>query len=129
MPREFNTHSSYDPMLAGRMEARPRSGFHHRLASRGRSKAGFPVADNLRTIAGAGAIISGKSPPESLGVRATSDSVLKVNLEQPTADLPQILANSAAFPVYSDTTARSHLPRDGSPTVHMYSPNGRREPV
>ena len=71
-------------------------------------KQGSPVADDLRLISGAGAIILGKAAPETLGVAAPSDDLLIVNLSQPAAYLPQILAHSAAFPVYSDAAARTH---------------------
>ena len=71
-------------------------------------KQGSPVADDLRLIAGAGAITAGQAAPETLGVTAPSDDVLIVNLSQPAAYLPQILAHSAAFPVYSDAAARTH---------------------
>lgn len=75
-------------------------------------KQGSPVADDLRLIAGAGAIIAGQAAPETLGVTAPSDDVLIVNLSQPAAYLPQILAHSAAFPVYSDAAARTHSPSE-----------------
>jgi oligopeptide transport system substrate-binding protein len=71
-------------------------------------KQGSPVADDLRLISGAGAIIAGQAAPETLGVSAPSDDVLIVNLTQPAAYLPQILAHSAAFPIYSDAAARTH---------------------
>jgi oligopeptide transport system substrate-binding protein len=71
-------------------------------------KQGSPVADDLRLIAGAGAIIAGQAAPATLGVAAPSDDVFIVNLSQPAAYLPQILAHSAAFPVYSDAAARTH---------------------
>ena len=75
-------------------------------------KQGSPVADDLRLIAGAGAIIAGQAAPETLGVAAPRDDVLIVHLSQPAAYLPQILAHSAAFPVYSDAAARTHSPAD-----------------
>ena len=75
-------------------------------------KQGSPVADDLRLIAGAGAIIAGQAAPETLGVTAPADDVLIVNLSQPAAYLPQILAHSAAFPVYSDAAARTHSPAE-----------------
>ncbi len=75
-------------------------------------KQGSPVADDLRLIAGAGAIVAGQAVPETLGVAAPSDDVLIVNLTQPAAYLPQILAHSAAFPVYSDAAARTHSPSE-----------------
>jgi oligopeptide transport system substrate-binding protein len=71
---------------------------------------GSPVADNLRLILNAPAIIAGKSPVSSLGVEARGDSVLIVNLEQPAPYFPQLLSHSAAYPIYSDASARSHDP-------------------
>src|ERR1700694_4520639 len=52
---------------------------------------GSPVADDLRLISGAAAIISGKAAPETLGLTAPSDDLLIVNLSRPAAYLPQIL--------------------------------------
>jgi oligopeptide transport system substrate-binding protein len=72
---------------------------------------GSPVSNDLRIIAGASAIISGRSPPSSLGAKAESDDVLVVDLEQPAPYFPQLLAHSAAFPIYSDSSARSHDPK------------------
>jgi oligopeptide transport system substrate-binding protein len=74
-------------------------------------KQGSPVADNLRLIKGAASIIRGTLPPEALGVFALSERVLVVNLEQPAPYLPQVLTHSAAFPIYSDASARSHDPQ------------------
>jgi oligopeptide transport system substrate-binding protein len=67
-----------------------------------------PVADDLRIIAGAASIISGKRQPAELGVTATSDSKLVIKLEKPAPYLPQLLTHSAAFPIYSDASASSH---------------------
>jgi oligopeptide transport system substrate-binding protein len=74
-------------------------------------KQGSPVADNLRLIKGAASIIRGKLPPDALGVHAISDTVLVVDLEQPAPYLPQVLTHSAAYPIYSDASARSHDPK------------------
>jgi oligopeptide transport system substrate-binding protein len=71
-------------------------------------KQGSPVSSELRLLKGAAAIISGKLPSTSLGVVAQGSDVLIVNLEQPAPYFPQVLAHSAAFPVYSDSSARSH---------------------
>ena len=71
-------------------------------------KQGSPVSTELRLLKGAAAIISGKMPPTTLGVVAQSSDVLIVNLEQPAPYFPQVLAHSAAFPIYSDSSARSH---------------------
>jgi oligopeptide transport system substrate-binding protein len=73
-------------------------------------KQGSPVADDLRLIVNAPAIIAGKSPVSALGVEARGDSVLVVNLEQPAPYFPQLLSHSAAYPIYTDTSARSHAP-------------------
>jgi oligopeptide transport system substrate-binding protein len=73
-------------------------------------KQGSPVADDLRLILSAPAIIAGKSPVSALGVEARGDSVLIVNLEQPAPYFPQLLSHSAAYPIYSDASARSHDP-------------------
>jgi oligopeptide transport system substrate-binding protein len=71
-------------------------------------KQGSPVADDLRLIAGAASIIDGTAPATSLGVYAPSDNILIVKLEQPAAYLPQLLTHAAAYPIYSDASARSH---------------------
>jgi ABC-type oligopeptide transport system substrate-binding subunit len=74
-------------------------------------KQGSPVANELRLIEGASEIISGQSPPSSLGVSAPSDDVLVVNLVQPAPFFPGLVAHSVAFPIYSQESARSHDPR------------------
>jgi oligopeptide transport system substrate-binding protein len=71
---------------------------------------GSPVSDDLRIIAGAPEIIAGRLPPTELGVYTPSDDVLVVKLKRPAPYLPQILTHSATFPVYSETSARSHSP-------------------
>ena len=73
-------------------------------------KEASPVADNLRLIAGAAEIISGHSPPSTLGVLAQSDHVLIVKIERPAPFFPQLLTHPSAFPIYSDESARSHDP-------------------
>jgi oligopeptide transport system substrate-binding protein len=75
-------------------------------------KRGSPVADTLRSIAGAAAIIAGRLPPSSLGVTAVRDDLLVVTLDQPAPYFPQLLTHSATFPVYSDETAKSHDPNN-----------------
>ena len=73
-------------------------------------KQGSPVADDLRLILNAPAIIAGKMPVSALGAEARGDSVLIVNLEQPAPYLPQLMSHSAAYPIYSVASARSHDP-------------------
>lgn len=67
-----------------------------------------PVADDLRIIAGAAAIINGTLPATKLGIYAKSMRTLVIKLEKPAPYLPQILTHSAAFPVYSLKSAGSH---------------------
>jgi oligopeptide transport system substrate-binding protein len=74
-------------------------------------KQGSPVADYLRLIHGAPSIIAGSAPATDLGVNAPSDDVLIVDLEQPAPYLPQLLTVAAAYPIYSDASARSHESR------------------
>jgi oligopeptide transport system substrate-binding protein len=66
------------------------------------------ASDDLRLISGAPQIISGNLPPSALGAYAPSDSVLVVKLGQPAPYLLQVLTHSAAFPVYSETSASAH---------------------
>jgi oligopeptide transport system substrate-binding protein len=75
-------------------------------------KRASPVADTLRPVAGAAAIILGRLPPSSLGVTAVRDDLLVVDLDRPTPYFPQLLTHSATFPVYSDETAKSHGPNN-----------------
>jgi oligopeptide transport system substrate-binding protein len=73
-------------------------------------KRASPVADTLRPVAGAAAIILGRLPPSSLGVTAARDDLLVVDLDRPTPYFPQLLTHSATFPVYSEEAAKSHDP-------------------
>jgi oligopeptide transport system substrate-binding protein len=75
-------------------------------------KHGSPVADDLRPIAGAEAIIKGQLPPSALGVYARDNNHLLVKLEQPAAYLPQLLSHSSAFPIYSEASARARTPEN-----------------
>jgi oligopeptide transport system substrate-binding protein len=71
-------------------------------------KVGSPIADNLRLIAGASAILAGKASTDTLGATALSAGVLRVKLQTPAPYLPQILSYSAASPIYSEDSAKSH---------------------
>jgi oligopeptide transport system substrate-binding protein len=73
-------------------------------------KTGSPVANDLRLISGAREIMAGMLPPTSLRVTAPSRDVLVVTLSQPAPYFLQLLSHSAAFPIYSDASARSHDP-------------------
>jgi oligopeptide transport system substrate-binding protein len=73
-------------------------------------KTGSLVANDLRLLAGAPAIISGAAPPASLGVEAAGDGELIVHLDQPAPYFLQLLTHSSTFPVFSDAAAKSHQP-------------------
>lgn len=74
-------------------------------------KQASPVADDLRFLFGASAILAGRLPAAELGVYAPSDDTLILKLEQPVPYLPQLLTHAAAYPIYSDASARSHDPK------------------
>ena len=76
-----------------------------------------PVADTLRPIAGAAEIIAGRLPVNSLGVRATQQDLLVVDLERPAAYFPQLLTHSATFPIFSEESAKTH-------SSHVWISNG-----
>jgi oligopeptide transport system substrate-binding protein len=94
-------------------------------------KHGYPFADDLRLIVGATEIISGRLPPSALGVYAPNDNILVVNLEQPTPFLPQLLTHPATFPIYSESSARTHDPSawisDGPYVLSGWQPGTRIE--
>lgn len=71
-------------------------------------KMASPVADTLRPVARAAAIILGRLPPASLGVTAPRDDLLVVELDRPAPYFPQLLTHSATFPIYSEEAAKSH---------------------
>jgi len=73
-------------------------------------KQASPDADDLRLIAGAADIMAGKAPVSSLRAEAPNDTTLIVTLEHPAPYFPQLLTHPAAYPMYSDVTARSHDP-------------------
>lgn len=94
-------------------------------------KQASPVSNDLRLIMGAPGIIAGRAPLTSLGVVAASDSVLVVDLEKPAPYFPQLLSHSAAFPVFSDASARSHDSRswvsNGPYVLSAWQPGTRIE--
>ena len=71
-------------------------------------KYGSPVADLLRPISHAAAIIAGRLPPTALGVSAARDDLLVVELEQPAPYFLQLLTHSATFPIYSEASCYCH---------------------
>jgi oligopeptide transport system substrate-binding protein len=76
-------------------------------------KFGSPGADNLRLIAHGSMIIAGKEPPSALGVTATSDGSLLVELDKPAPYFPEIVAHCWAYPVYlrNGAIVGSHDPK------------------
>jgi oligopeptide transport system substrate-binding protein len=89
-------------------------------------KLASPVADDLRLIVGASAILAGQSPVSALGVEARGDSVMVVHLEKPAPYFPQLMAHSAAYPIYSQASARTHDPAawvsNGAYVLSAWSP-------
>jgi oligopeptide transport system substrate-binding protein len=68
-----------------------------------------PVADDLRILSHAADIIAGTSPPSSLGIRASGERTLIIDLAQPAAYLPQLLTHASTYPIFSEGSARSHV--------------------
>jgi oligopeptide transport system substrate-binding protein len=91
-------------------------------------KSASPVADNLRVIRGADAIIHGRASPETLGVSSPRDDLLIVNLEKPAPYFLQLLTHTSTFPIYSDAAAKSHDPKvwvsDGPYKLSSWIPGG-----
>jgi oligopeptide transport system substrate-binding protein len=67
-----------------------------------------PLAEFLRPVAHAAEIIKGQLMPDQLGVRAPSDDVLVVQLQQPAPYFLQLLTHTATFPIYSEQAAAAH---------------------
>lgn len=90
-------------------------------------KTASPMADNLRLIGHAAAILEGKEPPTALAVAAVSDFVLVVKLERPAPYFPQILANPSMAPIYSKAPIGSHSPSqwvsNGPYVLEAWTPN------
>jgi ABC-type oligopeptide transport system substrate-binding subunit len=87
-----------------------------------------PVADNLRVIAGAEAIIAGHADSSSLGVSAPRDDVLVVVLTRATPYFPQLLTHYSMFPVFSEFAAKSHDSKtwvsNGAYVLSSWTPGG-----
>ena len=94
-------------------------------------KTASPVADALRPIAHAAAIIAGHLPPTSLGVHQIGKTRLQVVLSSPCPYFLQLLTHTALFPIYSVTSAESHSPRtwvsDGAYELTKWIPGERIE--
>jgi len=62
-------------------------------------------AQIIDTIQNAGDIITGKKPPDSLGVSAPDDATVVIQLTTPTSYLPALLAHPSTCPVHRPTLA------------------------
>jgi oligopeptide transport system substrate-binding protein len=62
-------------------------------------------AQIIDTIENAGDIITGKKPPDSLGVSAPDDATVVIQLTTPTSYLPALLAHPSTCPVHRPTLA------------------------
>lgn len=71
-----------------------------------------PTAENLKIIRGAQEIIAGRAAPDTLGVEAPADGTLIVHLARPAPYFPGLLSHPVTFPVYSETAARTHEPKE-----------------
>jgi oligopeptide transport system substrate-binding protein len=71
-------------------------------------KQASPVADDLRIIVGAEAIIAGRADLRSLGISAPQDDVLAVLLARPAPYFLQLLTHYSTFPIFSESAAKSH---------------------
>src|SRR5271170_7231136 len=91
-------------------------------------KQASPVADNLRVIVGAEAIIAGRADLSSLGVSAPRDDVLAVVLTRPAPFFPQLLTHYSTFPVFSEAAAKSHDSKtwvsNGAYVLSSWTPGG-----
>jgi oligopeptide transport system substrate-binding protein len=63
-------------------------------------------AQYIDVIANTNDIITGKKPPQSLGVAAPDDSTVVVTLSSPTLYLPALLSHPSTCPVHRPTLAR-----------------------
>lgn len=63
-------------------------------------------AQVIDIVANATDIVTGRKPPESLGVRAADDSTLEIDLASPAAYLPSLLAHPSTCPVHRPTLAQ-----------------------
>ncbi len=84
--------------------------------------AASPVADVLRPIRHATAILEGKMKPADLDVQAVDDRHLTVRLERPTPYFPQVLAHTATFPAREPQQPGEHPPTNGAYSLIRWTP-------
>jgi oligopeptide transport system substrate-binding protein len=91
-------------------------------------KQASPMADNLRIVAGAEAILAGLAPVSSLAVSAPRDDLLVVELTKPAPYFLQLLTHYCTFPVFSESAARSHESKtwvsNGAYVLSSWTPGG-----
>jgi oligopeptide transport system substrate-binding protein len=73
-------------------------------------------AQVIDVVENASAIVVGKKPPESLGVHASGDSAVVIDLASPAAYLPSLLSHPSTCPVHRPTLTRrpAELAKPGS---------------
>jgi oligopeptide transport system substrate-binding protein len=71
-------------------------------------KTASSVAENLRLIRGAEAILTHGASVETLAASAPQEDRLEVDLEKPAPYFLQLLTHYSTFPIYSDAAAKSH---------------------
>jgi oligopeptide transport system substrate-binding protein len=89
--------SNGDPVLAGDFVAGMRRLVDPATASQ--------YAQIVDVILNANDIITGRSPPNSLGVSAPDDRTVVIDLSAPTPYLPSLLAHSSTCPIHRPTLA------------------------
>jgi len=63
-------------------------------------------AQVIDVVANAGDIVTGKKPPETLGVSAPDDSTVVLELTAPAAYLPSLLSHTSTCPIHRPTLAQ-----------------------
>lgn len=76
-----------------------------------------PVAERLVVIRNAARVRAGRAAPEDLGARAIDDQTLEIRLEAPNAALPELLADTAALPLYLKRPAPTPKPDETAATA------------
>jgi oligopeptide transport system substrate-binding protein len=74
-----------------------------------------PYAGKLVAIRGAAAVLAGRAPAATLGVQALDPRTLRVELQAPLPQLPQLLMLPVAFPVHAELRAGGRPDRVPTP--------------
>ncbi len=85
------------------------------------------TAGLLAPIVNADEIIAGEQPPEALGVEATAERTLEINLKRPTPWFAEILAHPVAYPLHETEGAEgqnvAQLAVNGAYRLADWTPN------